>query len=105
MGKSVKNVHTYHEVEIFTGLILYDASQNRKISHSSLLLFVISLLSIDTTGGLLRRGTSTLVAGVNENEVDNVINLINQECSPCVNQIKKRTTIMVFNVDHFEQIS
>jgi uncharacterized protein YaaQ len=53
--------------------------KNRKISHSILLLFVISLLAIDTTGGLLRRGTSTLVAGVNENEVDNVINLINQE--------------------------
>ena len=60
---------------------------------------------IDSTGGLLRRGTSTLVAGVNENQVDNVINLINQECSPCVNPIKKRATIMVFNVDHFEQIS
>jgi len=60
---------------------------------------------IDSTGGLLRRGTSTLIAGVNENQVDNVINLINQECSPCVNPIKKRATIMVFNVDHFEQIS
>ncbi len=60
---------------------------------------------IDSTGGLLKRGTSTLVAGVNDNQVDTVINLINQECSPCVNPIKKRATIMVFNVDHFEQIS
>lgn len=60
---------------------------------------------IDSTGGLLRRGTSTLIAGVIDNQIDNVINLINQECSPCVNPIKKRATIMVFNVDHFEQIS
>ena len=60
---------------------------------------------IDSTGGLLRRGTSTLVAGVKDGQVDNAINLINQECSPCVNPIKKRATIMVFNVDHFEQIS
>lgn len=60
---------------------------------------------IDSTGGLLKRGTSTLVAGVNDNQVDTVINLINQECSLCVNPIKKRATIMVFNVDHFEQIS
>ena len=60
---------------------------------------------IDSTGGLLRRGTSTLIAGVNDNQVDKVINLINQECIPCVNPIKKRATIMVFNLDHFEQIS
>ena len=60
---------------------------------------------IDSTGGLLRRGTSTLVAGVKDNQVDKAINLINQECSPCVNPIKKRATIMVFNLDHFEQIS
>jgi len=59
---------------------------------------------IDSTGGLLRRGTSTLITGVNDNQVDNVINLINQECRLCVNPIKKRATIMVFNVDHFEQI-
>jgi uncharacterized protein YaaQ len=60
---------------------------------------------VDSTGGLLRRGTSTLIAGVIDNQIDNVINMINQECSPCVNPIKKRATIMVFNVDHFEQIS
>lgn len=60
---------------------------------------------IDSTGGLIRRGTSTLIAGVIDNQIDNVINLINQKCSPCVNPIKKRATIMVFNVDHFEQIS
>jgi len=60
---------------------------------------------IDSTGGLLRRGTSTLVAGVIDTQVDNVINLINQECRPCVNPIKKRATIMVFDVVHFEQIS
>ncbi len=63
------------------------------------------LTLIDSTGGLLRRGNSTLIAGVNENEVDNVINLISQECSPCVNPFKKTATIMVFDVDHFEQIS
>lgn len=63
------------------------------------------LTLIDSTGGLLRRGNSTLIAGVDESEVDEVINLINQECSPSVNPFKKRATIMVFAVDHFEQIS
>lgn len=63
------------------------------------------LTLIDSTGDLLRRGNSTLIAGVDESEVDDVINLINQECSPSVNPFKKRATIMVFAVDHFEQIS
>jgi uncharacterized protein YaaQ len=63
------------------------------------------LTLIDSTGGLLRRGNSTLIAGVEENDVDNMIDLINQECGPCVNPFKKRATIMVFDVEYFEQIS
>ncbi len=63
------------------------------------------LTLIDSTGGFLRRGTSTMIAGVDESDVDDVIDLINQKCSPSVNPFKKRATIMVFHVDHFEQIS
>ena len=63
------------------------------------------LTLIDSTGRLLRRGNSTLIAGVDSPDVDKVINLINQECSPSVNPLKKRATIMVFSLDHFEQIS
>ena len=62
------------------------------------------LTLIDSTGGLLRRGNSTLIAGVDEKNVDAVINLIHKECSPSVNPFKKRAIIMVFDVDHFEQI-
>jgi len=63
------------------------------------------LTLIDSTGGLLRRGSSTLIAGVDATDVDDVIELINQECSTSVNPFKKRATIMVFAVEHFEQIS
>lgn len=63
------------------------------------------LTLIDSTGGLLRRGNSTLIAGVDSSDVDQVIELINQECSPSINPFKKRATIMVFSVEHFEQIS
>jgi uncharacterized protein YaaQ len=59
---------------------------------------------IDSTGGFLGTGNSTLIAGVQDNQVDDVINLINEECSPCVNPFKKRATVLVFNVEHFEQI-
>lgn len=63
------------------------------------------LTLIDSTGGFLRRGNSTLIAGVDSSDVDDVIELINQECSPSINPFKKRATIMVFNVEHFEQIA
>ena len=60
---------------------------------------------IDSTGGLLRSGKSTIIAGVNESDVDTVIDLINRVCSPRSNPFRSRATIMVFAVDHFEQIS
>lgn len=63
------------------------------------------LTLIDSTGWLLRRGKSTLIAGVDANDVDIVIDLINQVCSPRSNPFKPRATVMVFDVDHFEQIS
>jgi len=62
------------------------------------------LTLIDSTGGFLSSGNTTLIAGVKDSQVEEVINLINQECSPCVNPFKKRAIIMVFNVEHFEQI-
>jgi uncharacterized protein YaaQ len=62
------------------------------------------LTLIDSTGGLLRRGKSTLIAGVDEKDVDSVIDLINRVCSPQSNPFRPRATVMVFAVDHFEQI-
>lgn len=59
---------------------------------------------IDSTGDLLRRGRSTLIAGVDESNVDTVIDLINQICKPSANPYVPRATIMVFAVDHYEQI-
>ncbi len=62
------------------------------------------LTLIDSTGGFLRAGNSTLIAGVDEDRVDDVIRLIDNECSACVNPFSKRATIMVIPVEHFEQI-
>lgn len=62
------------------------------------------LTLIDTTGGFLRRVNSTIIVGVSDDQVDHVVELINQECSPSGNPFKKRATLMVFDVVHFEQI-
>lgn len=63
-----------------------------------------SFTLIDSTGSLLRKGKSTLIAGVDDQNVDIVIDLINQSCSPQSNPFKSRGSVMVFAVDHFEQI-
>ena len=78
----------------------YDSDAVLEILHEA----GYPLTLIDSTGGFLSSGNTTLIAGVKDNQVDEVINLINMECSPCVNPFKKRATIMVFNVEHFEQI-
>jgi uncharacterized protein YaaQ len=59
---------------------------------------------IDSTGSLLRKGKSTFIAAVEEEEVDTVIDHINHVCSPQSNPFKPRGTVMVFAIDHFEQI-
>ena len=62
------------------------------------------LTLIDSTGGFLRSGNSTVIAGVDEEQVDTVIDLIDSQCSTSVNPFRKRAMIMVFPVEHFEQI-
>jgi uncharacterized protein YaaQ len=59
---------------------------------------------IDSTGNFLRKGNSTFIAAVDETEVDDVLDLFNQFCSPQSNPFKSRGSLMVFAVDHFEQI-
>ena len=63
------------------------------------------LTLIDSTGGFLSRGNSTLIAGVDSSDVDGVIELISQECTPSINPFNTRATIMVFDLEYFEQIS
>jgi len=59
---------------------------------------------IASTGGFLRQGRSTLMAGVKATEVDQAIGLIKENCAPTVEPIVKRATVFVLNVEHFEQV-
>jgi uncharacterized protein YaaQ len=59
---------------------------------------------IDSTGSLLRKGNSTFIAAVDEKDINTVIDIFNQMCSPQSNPFKSRGSLMVFEVDHFEQI-
>ncbi|MCJ7703865.1 MAG: cyclic-di-AMP receptor [Anaerolineales bacterium] len=59
---------------------------------------------IASTGGFLRQGRSTLMAGVESEEVDKAIQVINDNCLPTIEPILRRVTIFVLNVEHFEQL-
>ena len=59
---------------------------------------------IASTGGLFRRGSTTLMIGVAEDKVEEAIELIRKNLpKPAVQEIK-RATLFVLNIAHFEQI-
>ena len=56
-----------------------------------------------STGGLLRRGVTTLLIGVEDVQLDGAIELIKKECPP-LPEGGKRATIFVVPVEKFEQV-
>jgi uncharacterized protein YaaQ len=58
---------------------------------------------IASTGGLLRRGVATLLAGVEDERVDAAIQVVRENVTP-VGEGEKRATIFVVPVDKFVQV-
>lgn len=58
---------------------------------------------IATTGGFLRRGNTTLLIGVDAEQVQPVIQLIRDNSAPGVDPGIKRATIFSLKVEHFVQ--
>jgi uncharacterized protein YaaQ len=58
---------------------------------------------VASTGGLLRRGMTTLLIGLDAEQVDDAIQVLRQTCTPATGN-EKRATIFVVPVDRFEQI-
>lgn len=59
---------------------------------------------IASTGGFLRKGSSTLMIGVTDDKVDEAIEVIRSSTSPVNDPMLKRATIFVLNVEHHQQI-
>jgi uncharacterized protein YaaQ len=59
---------------------------------------------IASTGGFLRRGSTTLMIGVEEDKVDPAIEIIRSLCPLTVEPGLKRATLFVLNVDRFTQL-
>jgi uncharacterized protein YaaQ len=59
---------------------------------------------IASTGGFMRRGTSTLLVGVEKERVETAIQLIRENSAPAIDPGLKRATVFVLKVDQFEQV-
>jgi uncharacterized protein YaaQ len=56
-----------------------------------------------STGGLLRRGVTTLLIGVEDEKVDAAFNMLHENCTPAAAG-EKRATVFVVPVEKFDQI-
>ena len=59
---------------------------------------------IASTGGFLRSGRSTLLIGVDDDQVDKALDVIRKSCQKPEKLDEKRATIFVLKVDKFTQL-
>jgi uncharacterized protein YaaQ len=59
---------------------------------------------IASTGGFLRRGSSTLMVGVENEKVDSAIELIKNNLTPPNEAGGNRVNLFVLNVEQFHQV-
>ena len=59
---------------------------------------------IASTGGFLRRGSSTLMIGVEDDKVDSAILVIKENTTPPEEAGAKRATLFVIPVEHYTQV-
>ena len=60
---------------------------------------------IASTGGFLRSGRSTLLIGVEDDQVEAALEIIRENCKKQEDDLgKKRATIFVLPVEHFTQL-
>lgn len=59
---------------------------------------------IASTGGFLRSGRSTLLIGLEDEEVETALELIRNNCKNPEKSVEKRATIFVLKVDKFKQL-
>ena len=59
---------------------------------------------IASTGGFLRSGRSTLLIGVEDDQVEKALKVIRANCKKVDDPNEKRATIFVLNVNQFTQL-
>jgi uncharacterized protein YaaQ len=58
---------------------------------------------VASTGGFLKRGNLTLMTGVEDDQVEGVIDLLRKSCNP-PEESEHRATVFVVDMPYYEQI-
>lgn len=82
--------------------ILRDEDSER-ISHA-LITAEFRVTQIASTGGFLRRGSTTLMIGVEDEKLDHAIEIIKDNTSPPADDTQRKATLFVLNIVSFLQI-
>ncbi len=59
---------------------------------------------IASTGGFLRRGMSTLLIGLDDEQVDQAMTIIRETCAPSTEPNVKKATVFVLKVDQYTHL-
>lgn len=78
-------------------------SDNDSVSQA-LVVSGFRVTRISSTGGFLRRGSSTLMLGVEDEKVDLAIQLIKDNTTAPEEATSRRVTMFVLNVEQYQQI-
>lgn len=76
---------------------------NERVSHA-LIEAGFGVTRIASTGGFLRRGSSTMMVGLDDEQVESAIAIIRSSCAPPSEPGVKRGALFVLNVAKFEQV-
>ncbi len=73
------------------------------VSHA-LVSADLRVTRIASTGGFLRKGSTTLMIGVEENLVEKAIQIIRESCAPPKDPAQKRATLFILDVARYEHV-
>ena len=64
----------------------------------------LSATLLPSTGAYFRRGNATLMVGVEDDKVSDVIDVVKENCAEPAEEGQKRATIIVLDIDRFEKV-
>jgi len=85
-------------------LLTIISDRDREPVSKALIEAKFRVTRISSTGGFFHRGMSTLMTGVEENQVDKAIDVIKTNLPTRTVEKMSRATIFVINVEDFKQL-